>query len=266
MFLCCCTPSEDNAEVKPVGRLDEPSTDDRNSMSEEEVSTPGFPTAPAAAVGKTASAAPSLGTIDEEGDGGDAGGIPPKDQCSKGETFLVTLTRPALQSEVVESLFGVQVFHSEVTDSLEIIDVDQGDASVVAYHSSASKESRLEPGLLILAVNGVSDKASDMLAAWKDTLEVHCVVCRPMEFTVDVLKIDGGLGIDATHSTKGTSLLIEGIQAGPVQKWNRSNPDRKVKVGDRIVAVNGTRGSPTELKGALKIASGKVSLVIARRS
>lgn len=255
MFLCCCTSSENETEVKPIRNTDEQSPN-TGMLSEEEVPTPGFPTA-------ASIVEPPLGRIDEEGDARNNGR--PEAQSPSGETFLVTLHRPLVQAQVVDSLFGITLFYSDAANSLEIIDVDVNNESVAAHCRSAPKGRQLEVGELILAVNGVSDSVALMLAAWKDTTEVNCVVCKPAEFTIEVIKIDGGMGIDVTHSTKGCSLLIEGIQAGPVRTWNRSNPEKATQVGDRIVAINGIRGSPTELKEALRAAAGKISLVIARR-
>lgn len=260
MFWCCCTQSERETEVKPMGSMDEYSTD---SMGEEAV----LPGDPVAVSSKAVSAEPSLGRIDEEGDGTAARGATVLEgDETKGDTYLVTLQRtPQDDSKVVDSLFGITLFYSDATTCLEIIDVDETHESVKAYNAAAEAGRKLVPGHLILAVNGASDSVAVMLASWKESTEVNCVVCRPVEFTINVIKVEGGMGIDVTHSTKGTSLLVEGIQAGPVLKWNKSNPEKKVQVADRIVAINGVRGSPTELKGALKGASGKIELVIARR-
>lgn len=242
-----------------MSNRDESSGGSGGAMSEEEVPVPGYPMA--ASASKSKGAGSNLGRIDEEGDSVLSSAQSP----DKGESFLVTLKRPVSETQVVDSLFGVMLFYSDAAPSLEIIDVDNDNSSVMAYNRSAPKGRELFPGQLILAVNGVAESVTEMLTAWKESTEVNCVVCIPMEFPVEVIKVEGGMGIDVTHSSKGTSLLIEGIQAGPVQKWNRANPEHQVQVGDRIVAVDGVRGSPTELKGALKNASGKIKLVMARR-
>jgi len=257
MFSCCCSPSEGETEIKPMSNMDE--QNGGGGMNEEDVPVPGYPTA--AGASKSKGAEPSLGRIEEEGDSG----APQAQSPGKGETFLVTLKRPVTQNQVVDSLFGVMLFYSDATTSLEIIDVDRENSSVMAYNKSAQKGRELLPGMLILAVNGVAESVTEMLTAWKETTEVNCVVCIPVEFPIQVIRVEGGMGIDVTHSSKGTGLLIEGIQAGPVQKWNRAEPDKQVQVGDRIVSVDGVRGSPVELKGALKNATGKIKLVMARR-
>jgi hypothetical protein len=45
------------------------------------------------------------------------------------------------------------------------------------------------------------------------------------------------LGLDIDRS----SLKINGIDAGPVHDWNNNSPASVIKIGDRIVQVNGVR-------------------------
>jgi len=53
-----------------------------------------------------------------------------------------------------------------------------------------------------------------------------------------------GLDVDIAD---GTSLTVEGIAEGAVDDWNRSNPDKAVRVGDRIMAVNGISWNATSM-------------------
>jgi len=54
-----------------------------------------------------------------------------------------------------------------------------------------------------------------------------------------------------THvdTSDGNSALIKQIGAGLIRDWNNMNPGREVRVGDRIVAVNGHRGDARDLMG-----------------
>lgn len=265
MFWCCCTGAHDESKVKAINNTDEwePVT---GTMAEEAMAAgeatpiPGDPVAVTARTARDEGSEPPLGRIDEvevEGKSSEA-------DRGGGETFLVTLKKDTDDKEA-ESPYGVSLFYSDVVSFLEIIDVDVNNPSVAAYNNSVEPRMKLQAGQLILAVNGIADSTAMMLAGWKDSAEVNCVVCWPTEFQINVSKSEGGMGIDVTHSKKGRALLVEGVHAGPVQRWNAAHPDRKVQVADRIVAVNKVRGSPTELKNALKTASGVVELVIARR-
>lgn len=65
---------------------------------------------------------------------------------------------------------------------------------------------------------------------------------RTRDFEVKVDKDGEELGLDVLHEDNET-LLISRIKDGPLQSWNASHPDFAVQQGDRIVEVNGKRGS-----------------------
>mmetsp|Transcript_26812 Transcript_26812/g.61822 ORF Transcript_26812/g.61822 Transcript_26812/m.61822 type:complete len:168 (+) Transcript_26812:84-587(+) len=68
-------------------------------------------------------------------------------------------------------------------------------------------------------------------------------------FTITIDKRQGArLGIDVDHQD-GVTLLIEHINEGLVATWNKDYPEKEVKVGDRIHAVNGQRGEVLQLVG-----------------
>jgi len=57
----------------------------------------------------------------------------------------------------------------------------------------------------------------------------------------------------------GDSLMIEGINEGLINRWNISNPEQCVKVGDRITDINGINGKASLLLDELR---SKKNLVI----
>lgn len=59
------------------------------------------------------------------------------------------------------------------------------------------------------------------------------------------------LGINVLRS-EGKSLLINSITGGLFGEWNRSHPDRPVKVGDCIVEINGEKGDALRLRDECK--------------
>mmetsp|Transcript_13321 Transcript_13321/g.31275 ORF Transcript_13321/g.31275 Transcript_13321/m.31275 type:complete len:147 (+) Transcript_13321:82-522(+) len=64
------------------------------------------------------------------------------------------------------------------------------------------------------------------------------------EFIVTLTKQEGaerlGIDVDLTHG----ALLVEKVDGGLMGDWNRANPDRAVKKGDKVIAVNGVRYDP----------------------
>eukprot|EP00930_Biecheleria_cincta_P006585 TRINITY_DN107619_c0_g1_i1.p1 TRINITY_DN107619_c0_g1~~TRINITY_DN107619_c0_g1_i1.p1 ORF type:complete len:153 (-),score=24.74 TRINITY_DN107619_c0_g1_i1:103-531(-) len=67
------------------------------------------------------------------------------------------------------------------------------------------------------------------------------------EYSVTVDKSTGArLGIDVDHQD-GESLLIESINDGLIKDWNRSGAVEQVRVGDRVVEVNGMRHDVLQL-------------------
>mmetsp|Transcript_69027 Transcript_69027/g.128935 ORF Transcript_69027/g.128935 Transcript_69027/m.128935 type:complete len:168 (+) Transcript_69027:81-584(+) len=66
-------------------------------------------------------------------------------------------------------------------------------------------------------------------------------------FTITIDKRQGQkLGIDVDHQD-GVTLLIEHINDGLVANWNKDYPEKEVKIGDRIHAVNGQKGEVLQL-------------------
>eukprot|EP00747_Dinoflagellata_sp_TGD_P179693 gnl/TRDRNA2_/TRDRNA2_30909_c0_seq1.p1 gnl/TRDRNA2_/TRDRNA2_30909_c0~~gnl/TRDRNA2_/TRDRNA2_30909_c0_seq1.p1 ORF type:complete len:152 (+),score=32.01 gnl/TRDRNA2_/TRDRNA2_30909_c0_seq1:135-590(+) len=72
------------------------------------------------------------------------------------------------------------------------------------------------------------------------------------EYEISLDKRSGTrLGIDVDHQD-GTTLLIESVYGGLVERWNDTNPNSKVKQGDRIIEVNGIRGEVFQLADECK--------------
>jgi len=65
---------------------------------------------------------------------------------------------------------------------------------------------------------------------------------RTRDFEVKVDKDGEELGLDVLHEDNET-LLVSRVRDGPLQSWNASHSDCCVQQGDRIVEVNGKRGS-----------------------
>mmetsp|Transcript_120484 Transcript_120484/g.236813 ORF Transcript_120484/g.236813 Transcript_120484/m.236813 type:complete len:141 (+) Transcript_120484:76-498(+) len=84
-----------------------------------------------------------------------------------------------------------------------------------------------------------------------------------VEFTIKLNKTERDtLGVDVDHKDERT-LLIEKITGGLIGDWNSKNPGKQVKVGDRIVAVNGKRDDVFALVGECR-RQGELTMMLRR--
>jgi len=119
-----------------------------------------------------------------------------------------------------------------------------------AYNESAHPARRLSRGDFIVSVNGVAGKGTVLLEQMKRDASLRLLVRKPLEFTAVMAR--GGpqrkLGLEVATKLAGQALLINKIVDGLVKEWNDRSPAKAVRVGDRIVAVGGRRGSAQDLK------------------
>merc|ERR1712129_658525 len=88
-------------------------------------------------------------------------------------------------------------------------------------------------------------------------------VSRAIEYEIKVCKKDT-LGCHVTYDLNiGISLGVARVLEGPIQVWNDENPSKKVLVGDRIIAVNGVKGTTKDLIEMIRI-SEELCLTLAR--
>lgn len=66
-------------------------------------------------------------------------------------------------------------------------------------------------------------------------------VMNQYSIVIDKRKADNPLGIDV-DTTHGSALLVDAVNRGLVDVWNRKHPHLQVKAGDEIVEVNGISG------------------------
>lgn len=80
------------------------------------------------------------------------------------------------------------------------------------------------------------------------------VKIRPSEvFNIQIQKGDRKMYLDINfHDHK--SLLVTKVNAGPVEEFNRANPDSELAPGDRIEVVNGAEGDTQSMLTACKTA------------
>lgn len=81
----------------------------------------------------------------------------------------------------------------------------------------------------------------------ESTLVAQGPVADGVHFNVKLVKTPGvRLGVDVDLS-EGSVLIVDKVSAGLMDEWNKANPSKVVRRGDRFLAVNGQRGNSQRL-------------------
>lgn len=74
-----------------------------------------------------------------------------------------------------------------------------------------------------------------------------------LQYQVTLNKATGGsrLGVDVDLSD-GIALIIDKVNDGLIGNWNKNNPDKEVRKGDRVISVNGVSGVAQDLAETCK--------------
>lgn len=167
----------------------------------------------------------------------------PDEPCAD---FVVQLQNPQFKA------LGVDL-DTQANSLVYVNDVKDGVVQV--YNRTAKPESRLGPGHFIIKVNGVEGLASDMVDEMNRLASLRLLVRKPFTMCVAIdKKSHKGLlaGVDFVKRSAVGCLLINQLSEGPIEEWNIVNPGREVRVGDRIIAVNGQKGKAADLLKKLK--------------
>jgi len=113
---------------------------------------------------------------------------------------------------------------------------------VASYNDQAPDREKLQVGDYIVQVNEITCNSRAMMKEVQSCMELQLTVRRPHNFSVEINKTGGPLGLGLNHVSKATSLVVEEVLPGPVLKWNDANPGLAIEKGDRIISVNGTSG------------------------
>mmetsp|Transcript_880 Transcript_880/g.3546 ORF Transcript_880/g.3546 Transcript_880/m.3546 type:complete len:324 (+) Transcript_880:79-1050(+) len=143
--------------------------------------------------------------------------------------------------------------------------------AVRKYNEGVAPERRVLPGDFIISIHGRATadmSAETLMSALSEKRELELAIARPFEFLIPSLDIRGGpLGMTLRCKNRGTCMQVKGVSdTGAVATYNASaTPERQVKVGNWILAVNETTGSGQRLAEALQHSS-EVSLLLSRPS
>jgi len=138
---------------------------------------------------------------------------------------------------------------------------------IMAYNSAVELDQQILPGHFVVSVNGVKGSTNALQRELRKNSRLEVIIRRPEDLRV-AINVDGrrSLGLGIPRRPTGNTLPITQVYAGPVQDWNAENPWQEVRVGDRILAVNGQRGKASDLwkmlKAAMKLS--RVQLTVTR--
>lgn len=125
----------------------------------------------------------------------------------------------------------------------------------------------MRPGDCIVSVNGTSGDIEEMLRCFQEVEVLHFEVRRPRHLILALPSDRGPLGLRVVFATSGATLLVTDILDGRIIAFNRSNvfghEDREVRIGDRILRVNGETADEKEGPSSLiEVMSGSGSMVM----
>jgi len=160
---------------------------------------------------------------------------------SQSELHVVEGKHFEVQLEKGERRLCVDInFHDQ--RSLLITKVNPGP---VDDHNQANPGQELSPGDRIEAVNGIRENTQDMLQACKTASLLTLHVLRATERFVTLTR-RSPLGM-TVQQVDCMSLIVVMVGEGLVDEHNRCNPKYDIRREDRIIAVNGERGSAARL-------------------
>jgi len=223
-----------------------------------------------------AAAAPAPGALDEELVAGDGVAFLSErsEPSGRGQAEAESGAAQELEEDTTapgaEFCVTIQKADSESSAGLELDPKDRVTAVVTAVWpgpvltwNTAHRDLEVRPNDRILSVNDASGDVQLLLNRLQQDTQLVMLLRRPTEFRVSVAA-QRSLGISVSYAPRGTSLLVDEMGSrGLLRVWNSANPGREVEVRDRIVEVNGIRGSPELLLRELK-SSGALELVLFR--
>mmetsp|Transcript_31189 Transcript_31189/g.71196 ORF Transcript_31189/g.71196 Transcript_31189/m.71196 type:complete len:302 (+) Transcript_31189:107-1012(+) len=132
----------------------------------------------------------------------------------------------------------------------EMVVVEQVLKGPVSTWSSTNPGFEVRPADRVVEVNGGSSSGTDMM----DSLNVGVgefviIFRRPQSFEVNLLKRGQDLGMALlAKKNRNNELRVTKLKdTGVVPEWNKTNEDRQLLPGDRIVQVNNFTGSSTSM-------------------
>jgi len=174
--------------------------------------------------------------------------------------FHVTLERTS-----IEKPWGIDVNYQE-THALYVIRVLNG--PLQEYNKTADKDVEIRRSDFVTCVNNKQGDAVQLKSEIAGATKLHLVIRRPHEVVVFLERGEAqqphGLSFAKPLSDHG--LVVQHIGDGAVMECNKLAKDesRKLKVGDRIIAVAGEQTTSKDVMQKLETRVGKFQVTVLR--
>lgn len=180
-------------------------------------------------------------------------------QRDQGGAFALVAERPETTTS-----WGLKLDPSG-SRNMYVKSLDPGLTPVQLANARAPVDERLREGDFIVSVNGLEDDLYLMMLELQSKTKLEMQVRRPFEFDIDIDAAAGSLGCGISYDVNtGASLVIESISDGAVSAWNKAHFPFTVQVNDRIIGVNGKRGTSTDLLDLIRSLQGWIRLRMSR--
>lgn len=176
-----------------------------------------------------------------------------KEQSSKSlaTTFIVSVEKSA------DARFGLTLCTMDTSVCL-VRGVQEGHL-INQWNAKAASNMKVNPLDSLMAINGQSGNSIQLISMLQAAVgPTQLTFKRPHELKLTLSK-GGGLGFSLNYVPESVGLIVTEIHDGAVKSWNEANPGSPVKVGMRIVSVNGNEVPPATLFEHIK-ASDKLDL------
>uniref|UniRef100_A0A7S2QDL3 PDZ domain-containing protein n=1 Tax=Zooxanthella nutricula TaxID=1333877 RepID=A0A7S2QDL3_9DINO len=137
-------------------------------------------------------------------------------------------------------------------ERLHVVGIREGLAQ--QYNETALPGAKIEIGDYVVAVNGASKDALEMLRLLREEQDIRVTIRRPLEWTVTLQKdlFAPSFGVKVGWHAESKSLIVIDRAHGVLEQWNKANPGKQVLLHDRITSVNGLGGDPAQMLEIIK--------------
>jgi len=178
-------------------------------------------------------------------------------ESAEAEPGLLTMSMTRARDEPI----GLD---ADLIDGFSLVVINIKDGCVQSWNEQhQDPSSTIQVDDRIVQVNGIKSDAQALAAELHKTTTWELTISRPkiVSLLLEHRKEDN-LGIDLRPSRGGMALLMANIGEGYFQQYLLSQRRRDVRKSDRIVAVNGTRGTSHQLLRALHAAEASTALAL----
>lgn len=144
---------------------------------------------------------------------------------------------------------GIEFSTVEENELVVVGVVPNPDQLAHAYNSTAADELQILPGDRVVAVNGSEAPASTLLSTLSRADNISLTFQHALLERISVQKKGKRLGLVVNKDRRPCVkyLQVEKVNEGVILDYNMTIGSRGMQPGDRIVEVNGVRGTPEAL-------------------